>query len=127
MNLVLLRVSVVFSRANDRHVPEEKRTQLSSTPGVRHPFGAPLHGKRKKPLRGVFRNVAADVYDAAKKGFHNRTRRTIHVDFAVVCVSLCLCRMLRNSVRICVHLCQEFDDLVAVPFSYVARQLENRR
>ena len=88
MNLVLLRVSMVTCRADDRHVSEEKRTQLSSTPSVTTHLA-----------RLFFQNVAADVYAARKKrGFHNRTRRTMHIDFAVVCVSLCLCRMLRNSV-----------------------------
>ena len=76
MNLVLLRVSMVISRADDRHAPEEKRTQLSSTPG------------ETTHLARLFLGIAEAA--RKKKGFHNRTRRTIHIDVAVVCVCLCL-------------------------------------
>ena len=49
-----------------------------------------------------------------------------HISILQSCVFVCLCRLLRNSVLDCVHPCQEFDYLLAVPFTYAARQLGNR-
>ena len=79
MNLVLLRVSMVTCRADDRHVSEEKRTQLSSTPSVTTHLA-----------RLFFQNVAADVYAARKKRAFIIGREGQYISILQSCAFLCV-------------------------------------
>ena len=114
----MLRVSMATGRVNVRQFPEGKGRSSVRRLG-RQLIGAPVPGNHKSRF-GVFFSACrcgcvhcpfflAKKNQGAFKIGHQGQDKTILQS----CAFLCRCRMLHNSVRICVHPCRESDDMLA--------------